>query len=257
MKKNKLIKQCASVFLLLACLLQVPGSQAVHAADEIEKPCDVRQGFDFDKNRRSTVGHLTSLSIGDTQLDADFGVTNPTEPGGDPQKVVAVLSHVYWGGGYYDPIHISGQVSGENKDRLQTIVRHWDPVNDVRFSFDVYDFDQGEGRYYPSFHSNGVILQGEVLKAEGGLVLQVENVSGMEVQSPENYGFTMAVLPAPQRQYLHLATGVDVGKTQEPWGVALVGTVVSANKVPLWLGLVTLAGLAALGVVALVRRRRR
>jgi len=254
MKKNKLKKQCASVFLLVVCLLGILGSQVVHA-DEIEKPCDVRQGFNFDRGVQSTVGHLISLSIGDTQLNADFRVTIPTEPGGDPQEVVAVLSHISWEGEYYDPIHISGQVSRDNRDRLHTIMTHEGPAN-VRFSFDVYDFDPVEGRYYPSFHSDGAILHGEVLKTGDELGLQVEDYPGMEVQSPKNYGFTMVVLPAPQLQYLHLAESAGRGKTEEPWGGALAGTAVSANKVPLWLGLATLVGLAALGVVVLVRRRR-
>ena len=43
----------------------------------------VTQGFNFDKTEQLSVGHITSLAIGTTELNADLLVTDPEDPKSD------------------------------------------------------------------------------------------------------------------------------------------------------------------------------
>ena len=53
-------------------------------------------------------------------------VSNPTKMSGDEEakeKVVAVISNIYWAGGHANPMYIGCRISTENKAREETL-RH-------------------------------------------------------------------------------------------------------------------------------------
>ena len=92
-------------YLLICCviiLLSFFPSTNLEGA-EISFSLSVTQGFNFDITEQLSVGHITSLTIGTTELNADLSVTNPEDPDGDATKVVCVMSSIYWSSGFADP----------------------------------------------------------------------------------------------------------------------------------------------------------
>ncbi len=186
---------------------------------ELSFNCSVSQGFNFQKDAQELVGHIVSLKIGDTQLDADLAVSDPTNPT-QTVKVVGVVSHIYWNGGYADPIQFSCQISNSNKVKVATLV-HKDLTNtEVLFKFDIYDYDPKEKKYYKCFHTDGNDLYGLVQKSGGDLIMEIDMEQSMEIVSPKNFTFTLGVMPQEKEMDLHIATSVS-DKFVKRWGVAV------------------------------------
>jgi hypothetical protein len=89
---------------------------------------------------------------------------------------------------------------------------------EVKFRFTFYAFDPKAKRYYQTFHSGGVALDGLVLKRGGELAMQVGMVASAEVPSPKNFTFSLGVMPQDKAMQVMLAFSVS-DKLTKRWGV--------------------------------------
>lgn len=220
MKKNE--KRCCTtkiwvVAILLAISLLIncwliyektkgpePDMMSVPSNAVSSYSCDVRQGFNFEKDSQVLVGFINYLKIGNKELNSDFSVTDP-EDVSKMIKVAGVLSGAHWQGGYADPILLSAQVSTNNKNNIATLLHKSMSNTEVEFEFTVYDYDPKVKAYYKAFHTNSQKLKGLIKKSAGELALNIEMDKSMEVVSPENYAFTIGIMPKEIDMEIHLA----------------------------------------------------
>ena len=188
---------------------------------ELSYSCSVSQGFNFQKDEQSTVGHLVECKIGDKKLKNDLQVTDP-EDNTKKIDVVGVLSGIFWNGGYADPIQLSCQVSNANKITIATLTHKSLANTAVTCKFDVFDFDPKKKKYYKCFHTNKKDLKGLIFKSGGNLAMDIEMDQSMEIVSPKNFGFTLGVMPEEQKgeQQVHVAVSVS-DKFAKQWGVPI------------------------------------
>jgi hypothetical protein len=189
---------------------------------ELNYYCSVSQGFNFKKDEQMKVGHLNYLKIGDTVVESDFEVTDP-EDITKTKKVVGVMSNIAWAGGYAQPIIVDAQVSNRNKITIYDLTLKSLSNTSVEFSFDTYDYDPAEKKYFKCFHTDGKILNALTLKSGGNLVLRIATDASGEIESPKNFSFTLGALPAEQSaaQQIYIATSVN-NKTVRRWGVPML-----------------------------------
>jgi hypothetical protein len=181
------------------------------------KNCDIVQGFDFKKDKQTTVGFITALKIGDSQLEAKITVKDPTAPTTD-LAVVAVLTNAMWTIGPTQPIYFSGQIDTKNKQKVDLLTIKDLSKIEVTYKFKVYSYDPVAKVYYLSMHSNDVELKGLVEKQGEALSLAADEEESTEVQSPKNFGFQIGITPAPTAQEIHLATS-NTDKVASAWGI--------------------------------------
>lgn len=212
----KLFSDLAAASLLTAALLPVLHAPALAASSDFR--CSVEQGFNFQKDNKDTVGHLTYLKIGETVLKADFKETDP-ENITKQVGIVGVLSALQWQGGYADPVTFAAQVSADNQKTLAALIKKNQANTKVEFGFNVYDYDRKAKKYHKSFHSNGVRLQGLVLKQGGGLSLNIAADASEEVPAPKNFTLQLGVMPQDSAQEIHLGSSCT-DKFVKQWGVA-------------------------------------
>lgn len=186
---------------------------------EFRKALDVVQGFNFKKDKQSAIGYITKLKIGTNTFDADLTVKDPLKPDTD-LKVVAVLNHILWETGVTDAIYGSGQVSVASRQAIATLVYTQMTDVGVEFQFDVYEYDPLKKKYFKAFSANAKDLKGLVEKKGDDLNLAVADEPSDEVQSPENYPFTVGIKPQPEAQSLTLATG-DGKNFAKAWGLTV------------------------------------
>ena len=187
---------------------------------ELSYSCDVSQGFNFQKDQQTPVGHINKLKIAGKELAADMAVTNPEAVAGDKVKVVGVVSGIFWGGGYADPIQFNCQVSNPNKKTL-ALLAHQEMANTmVEFVFTIYDYDPDEKKYYKCFHSNDAVLKGLVLKSGGALSIHIDMEQSAEVVSPKNFTMQLGIMPEDLEQDTHMAISVS-DKMVKRWGVTV------------------------------------
>jgi len=184
---------------------------------ETNLTASVLLGFNFQKDGQEIVGHINSLKIGDKELAADFNVTNP-EDVTKSVKVVGVASGIQWKGGYADPITFAAQVSTVNKNVIATLLHKTMSNTEVKFRFTFYAYDPKAKKYYQTFHSGGMTLDGLVLKRGGELAMQLDMNASSEVWSPANYTFSMGVMPQDKQMQVQLAFSTS-DKFSKPWGV--------------------------------------
>jgi len=187
---------------------------------EISLSCDVSQGFNFQKDQQTPVGHINKLKVAGKELAADMAVTDPENVTGDKVKVVGVVSNIYWGGGYADSIEFYCQVSNPNKKTLAVLTQMEMANTMVEFVFTIYDYDPDEKTYYKNFHSNDAVLKGLVLKAGGKLSIGIDMDQSQEVVSPKNFTMNLGVMPEDLEQDTHLAMSVS-DKMVKRWGVTV------------------------------------
>ena len=187
---------------------------------ELNYSCDVSQGFNFQKDAQTPVGHINKLKVAGKQLAADMAVTNPENVTGDKVKGVGVVSSMFWMGGFADPIQFSCQVSNPNKKTL-ALLAHQEMANTmVEFVFTIYDYDPDEKKYYKCFHSNDAVLKGLVLKSGGQLSIYIDMDQAVEVVSPKNFTMNLGVMPEDLEQETHMAMSVS-DKLVKRWGVTV------------------------------------
>ncbi len=187
---------------------------------EVSYSCDVSQGFNFQKDQQTLVGHINKLKVAGKELAADMAVTNPEKVTGDKVKVVGVASGIYWGGGYADSIEFSCQVSNPNKKTMSVLTQMEMANTMVEFVFTIYDYDPDEKKYYKCFHSNDAVLKGLVLKSGGSLSISIDLDQSQEVVSPKNFTFSLGIMPEDLEQDTHLAMSVS-DKMVKRWGVTV------------------------------------
>jgi len=188
---------------------------------ELSYQCDVIQGFNFDKTMQSLVGHINSIKIGDSELDVDLTVTDPTDLAGDKIKVVGIISNIGWEGGYAQDIMIAAQIGNANQKAV-TLLQHADLSNTaVEFVFTVYAYDPDAKKYYKCFHANDEALKGLVQKdSVGGLALSCDPEQSTDVMSPLNFFFDIGIMPEDTEQDIHVAVS-DTDKFVKNWGVTV------------------------------------
>jgi len=187
---------------------------------EVSYSCDVSQGFNFQKDQQTLVGHINKLKVAGKELAADMAVTNPADVTGDKVKVVGVVSDIYWGGGYADSMEFSCQVSNPNKKTLAVLTQMEMANTMVEFVFTIYDYDPDEKKYYKCFHSNDAVLKGLVQKSGGRLSIHIDADQSQEVMSPKNFTMQLGIMPEDLEQDTHMAISVS-DKMVKRWGVTV------------------------------------
>lgn len=181
------------------------------------KTCNVMQGFNFDKDKQMTVGFITSMKIGDTQLEAKITVKDPTAPTTD-LPVVAVLSGTSWDIGPSTSISFGGQIDTKNKQKVALLTIKDLSKIEVLFKFKVYEFDPVANVYYLCMHCNDTEMKGLVEKTNDVLYLSVSDEASDQVKSPQNYSFSISITPKAEAQQVHLATS-NTDKVATAWGI--------------------------------------
>ncbi|GIW70585.1 MAG: hypothetical protein KatS3mg102_0127 [Planctomycetota bacterium] len=183
------------------------------------KQCDVTQGYNLQRDAQVPVGYITKLKIGNVDLAADQKVTTPAE-GHAQKKVVAVLSALEWEGGQAQPINMTGNVSTANKQKISSLLHKDLAKTEVRIQMEVWEYDPLAKVYFKSFHTNDADLIALLAKEGETLKLEVQDTPATDVVSPQNYEFTIGIMPVEQEFNIHLATG-DQMPVVKLWGVAV------------------------------------
>lgn len=187
---------------------------------EFYKTCDVYQGYNFRKDKQTSVGFVTSLKVGDLELKADQACKDPTAPEQE-LKVVMVLSGAMWGIGVTDAVYLSGQVSVINKQQLVGLLYKDLSKVDVEFQFSVFEYDPVEKKYFKCMlPTDDAKLKGVLEKNGSELNLSVADDPSSEVQSPENYSVQVGIKPQPEEQTVTIATSFS-DKVVKSWGITV------------------------------------
>lgn len=203
-----------------------------------ERDLDLIQGYNFKKDVQKPFGFITKLTISGVDFTADQTVSTPltaitaatasaaTETAGQ-LKVTSVLKRIKWDLGDTDPIEFGGTLSVTGKQTAMGLLYATMINTQVYVSWVVYEYDPLMKQYYVAFSDSG---QGSSDATAGGqgvpalikkesdnLALTINPTPNPDVQSPENYEFTLQVVPWPQTQALLLASA-SLRKVTKPWG---------------------------------------
>lgn len=185
-------------------------------AAAISFQCDVARGFNFTSDTQTTVGYITSLTIGNSSLRGDLTVKDPT--GGNTIQAVAVLSRASWNGGVNDPLNFGGQVSTANKQTIAMLLQALNNTQ-VQIGFSVFSYDPIAKKYFKSFGSpTSTNLRGLVAKSGTTSQLTVASAPGSEVSNPQNFAISLMVAPQSISQTLQLATS-PATSIVKAWGM--------------------------------------
>lgn len=178
----------------------------------------VDQGFNFRKDRTVPVGFITAISINGQVFPPDIICKDPLNPTTD-LPAFAVLNSVSWGIGITDTLQFSGQISGPNRNDVM-LLTYQDLANvEVKFKFNVYDYDQKAKTYFLVFHCDDTELQGILEKRGEDLSIRVSDLASTEVESPINYTFTIGIKSQQIAQTMTLATENQKNVVKQ-WGLS-------------------------------------
>lgn len=183
---------------------------------EFSRTLDAYQGFNFKKDKNTPIGFITKISISNVSLNPDIEILNSHN---EAINVVAVLNHVSWQIGVTEAVYFSGQISVPNKQIINLLMFSL-TSDEVNFEFEVFDYDPLSKKYYLSFHSNKTTLNGFLEKCGHDLNLTVADDASSEIQTPENYTFSIGIKPQEQEQILHIASGSQKNIVKS-WGLAV------------------------------------
>lgn len=184
-----------------------------------QKNCDIKQGYDFKKDIQRTVGYITSLKVGDTELKADQTVKDPTSPETD-YPVVAVLSGAGWHLGPTDTIYFTGQISVANKQQVALLVYKDLSKVDVEFKFAVYEYDPLEKKYFQCMlPTEDSALKGLLEKEGGDLSIGVADDPSPEPQMPQNHSFHIGIKPQTEAEQKVTLAASYSEKVVKAWGM--------------------------------------
>ncbi|ATB33994.1 hypothetical protein [Melittangium boletus] len=188
---------------------------------QFARSLNVAQGFNFRKDKQSSVGFITELTVGKETLVADQKtVLDPLNPGTALDGVVGVLGHYMWELGTTDAIYLSAQISTENKQLLTAALLGEMTDMTVKFSYSVYEYDPVAKNYFLS--NKGEDLEGILEKNGDSLNLSVADDESTEVQSPKNFTLQMGIKPDTKEQTIVLATGAQKNVAKK-WGITAAG----------------------------------
>lgn len=189
---------------------------------EISFDCDVMQGYNFSPDVQTHMGHLLSMQITEDDknaLQVDTKVEEPLK--NEMVDVAGVISSIYWGGLKTDPIQITCQVSTQNKNIVQTLVHSTLKNTNVEFQFVIYEYDPQAKVYFECFHSGGEDLKGLVEKLSGDLILTIDPEQSTEVMSPQNFTFTISIMPDDEAEMAVQYAISEDKKWAKPWGIMI------------------------------------
>lgn len=207
-------------FLIVTAMLLVSFSLfAQNNKAEVNKSCDILQGFYFQTDRQTPVGHVTHLMLGGSNtLSKDLAVYDPINY---PASVTVegVMESASWAGSYSDPIIMYFLISAANKQLVSNYIHSSMSDTSVIFEFDVYEYDHEAKIYYNSFSGNmqGYLL-GMISFDGGGPLIFLDDEPSSEIPSPQGYMMMISIDPQAYSQELHLATGVGMNLTKI-WGI--------------------------------------
>ncbi|WP_299494620.1 hypothetical protein [uncultured Shewanella sp.] len=183
--------------------------------------CDIAQGFNFQKDEQTLVGHINTLSIAGKEFKPDIAVMDPTKINeSGSKKVVGIVSNIDWEGGFANPISFGCQISIDNK-QAATLLQHSNLSNtSVSVGFSIYEYDPKAKVYYMNFHTETAPLLGLVNKSGGELNLHIDNDFSTTIVSPKNFYFCLGVMPEDQEQDIHMAVS-NTSKFAKKWGVTV------------------------------------
>lgn len=187
---------------------------------QFSKSLDIVQGYNYRKDVQTAVGFITALKIGDTTVTADQTVKDPMAPETD-LKVVAVLSGSMWELGTTDAHYFSGQLSTTNKQNVLMLTYKDLTKVDVEYQFSVYEYDPLEKKYFKCMlPTDDATLKGILEKNGSDLNISVADDPSGEVQSPENYAFSIGIKPQTTAQTVTVATSFS-NKIVKAWGLTV------------------------------------
>ena len=176
---------------------------------------DVNQGFNFKKDKNTSIGYITKISISNTSLSPDIQILNVQN---EAKNVVAVLNNVSWETGPTDTLYFSGQISLHNKQTIQSLILVSITNEEVTFEFEIYEYDPLSKKYYLNFHSNTTTLNGLLEKNGEDVNLTVADEPSYEIQTPKNYTFSIGIKPQAQAQIVHIAPNIQKNIVKS-WGL--------------------------------------
>ena len=202
---------------MLAGAFALAALPKVALAASYDRACDVYQGFNFRKDKVTTVGFITKLKVGSVEMKADLSAKDPTDATKE-LKAVAILSSQSWGLGVTDGIYTNGQVSETNRQEIQTLL--YNDLSDVAVEYQctVYEYDPRAKKYFKGFHSEDTDLKGKLEKQGPEVALDVATAASTEVKYPENYAFFIGLKPQRQEQTITIQVS-DRRKVAKQWGM--------------------------------------
>ena len=180
------------------------------------------RAFDF-KNNKGGLGHVTSLELAGSTLEADVSVQTPvTETNAN---VVGILSGIAWGSGHNpgitDPILLSMEISSTNAATIRNLLRQPPTEIQVAISFAVYSYDYTAEKYFVACQgaADETALKGHVHRVGNSLALEIEqDATALPQAGTQLFQLTAELEPAPITQMIALGTS-STTKIVKPWGV--------------------------------------
>jgi Divergent InlB B-repeat domain len=208
-----LVKTAVAAALLLFCAYRSP-------APSIDYTLDVDNGFDFKPTSQSSVGYITSMTIGGTlTLNADFAVAVPTASG-QTQNVVAVLSSESWEAGEASPLMFDMRVSATNRNAIAALIQSRPTSVAVNFNFQINSFDPASQSWFEAFYFVTNNLPGGLVENSGGLLqISIASSPSSSPSSPENWDFSIALEPTAVQYELYYWTSSTANTTKQ-WGIS-------------------------------------
>jgi hypothetical protein len=188
---------------------------------EFRKQCDIYQGYNFKKDKQTTVGFITSMTIGGTTIAVDTTCKDPTNPTSD-LKVVGVCSDVLWELGVTDAVYFTSQVSVYNRQTIMDLIINTMTNIEVVYKFIVYEYDPVAKVYFKTFHCNDTDMKGVLEKKGEDLNLTVAEDCSTQVQSPINFTMNIGVKPQPSAQTLTVCSS-STKNVVKSWGLTVSG----------------------------------
>lgn len=84
---------------------------------QLDFGCSISQGYNFQKDVQTLVGHLVKLKIGDTEITADTDLTDPAD-NTKSVTVVGPISYIQWQGGMQMPYMLTLTLQPQTKRQL-------------------------------------------------------------------------------------------------------------------------------------------
>ena len=185
----------------------------------VDLTADVAQGFDLREGAAVQLCYVTSLKIGDVELDADITVKDPESDGfRSDLQVVGISSFTGWTTMPTDPVNVVTQVSETAKNRLYAVRSK---PNNVDFKFACYNYDPAAKRYFKSFHTGDTTMLGMVAGGEGDLKIHLQLVPSRAVKERRLYELSIGIAPRTgeaKQQALRYAESV-LDKLVMQWGI--------------------------------------
>ncbi len=206
----------------------------------ISYDCDLVQGFNFQSDAQTDVGHVTYMKLGASLvLTPDFSVTDPASYP-EAVDVVGVMSSYYWEGGVTDPIDLVFNISTMNKQAVSAFLHTSMSNTNVVFNYNVYSYDPDAKKYYTAAFNIVGNLLGIIHKEGANLIISVDNLPNEDVLVPQNYAMHISIDPQSITQELSFRLSESAMFTKQ-WGIGTTpplppgGIIIGPPRVGFWL----------------------